>query len=401
MSSFFERFFATPEVIDTLSDQAVIEAMLRFEAALARAQASAGLIPQAAALSIIGTCKVELFDCPKLVRESARSRCMATPLVQSLRETVALFNPQAADFVHFGCSVQDLVDTALALVMRDVLKRIEVDLAATLQSLLALAEKHAHDPMLERNPMQPASITSFGLLCSQWAAPLVRDRQRMCAASASAMALRLANDLVATADMQDQHMQVMALMAADLQLQEPAFAGNTAHDEVVALACALGLLTGNLGHTAACISHMVQFEIGELIPAPASGALASGAPAMQTVPLAVMCMTVLAHAHRVPQQVAMLLATLSQERTSLPGHWQAQLAQWPALLTACQSITSTSAQLVAGMQADTQRMRSNLDAVRASLPAKEIKARFSNDLLKHASRLAHTQIKALRNPPSV
>jgi 3-carboxy-cis,cis-muconate cycloisomerase len=249
--------------------------------------------------------------------------------------------------------------------------------------------------------MQPASITSFGLLCSQWAAPLVRDQQRLCAASANATALRLANDLVATADMQDQHMQVMAMMAADLQLQDPTFAGNTAHDEVVALACALGLLAGNLGHIAARISHMVAFEVGELMPAAASGALAPGATAMQSPPMTVMCMTALAHAHRVPQQVAVLLATLPQERTNLPGHWQAQLAQWPALLTASQSITSTLAQLVTSMQPDTQRMRSNLDAVRASLPAKEIKARFSNDLLKHASRLTHTQIKVLRIPPGV
>jgi 3-carboxy-cis,cis-muconate cycloisomerase len=57
--------------------------MLRFEASLARAQASAGLIPEAAAQSIAGTCKVELFDVAKIVRESGRAGSIAIPLVKA------------------------------------------------------------------------------------------------------------------------------------------------------------------------------------------------------------------------------------------------------------------------------------------------------------------------------
>jgi 3-carboxy-cis,cis-muconate cycloisomerase len=70
MNSLFERLLSTSEVMEALSDRHFVEAMLRFEAALARAQASASLIPQAAAQSIVGTCKVELFDVQKLVREA-------------------------------------------------------------------------------------------------------------------------------------------------------------------------------------------------------------------------------------------------------------------------------------------------------------------------------------------
>ncbi len=66
--------------------------MLRFEASLARAQASAGLIPEAAAQSIVGTCKVELFGVAKIVRESGRAGSIAIPLVKRLKETVGLFS---------------------------------------------------------------------------------------------------------------------------------------------------------------------------------------------------------------------------------------------------------------------------------------------------------------------
>ena len=204
MSSLFESFVSTPEVSEALGDRAVIEAMLRFEAALARAQAGAGLIPQATAMSIIGTCKVELFDVPKLVRESARTGCLATPLVASLRETVALFNPDAVNRVHFGCSNQELVDTALVLVIRDVLKLIQADLAKTIDVLLTLALRHKSDAMLARSPVQAASVTSFGLSCSQWAAPLVRSQQQLQAAADLALRLHLGSSVTTLADMHGQ-----------------------------------------------------------------------------------------------------------------------------------------------------------------------------------------------------
>ena len=398
MSSLFESFVATPEISEALADRAVIEAMLRFEAALARAQASAGLLPQATAMSIIGTCKVELFDVPKLVRESTRTRCLATPLVASLRETVALFNPEAVSWVHFACSDQELVDTALVLVIRDVLKRIQTDLAKTIDVLLTLALRHEGDAMLARSPLHAASITSFGLTCSQWVAPLVRSQQQLHSAADHALRLHLGSAVAMMADMQGKGHQVMRLMATELQLNAPAFAGNNAHDDTVALACALGLLTGNLGKIALEIAHMAQFELGELTQVNTALAAVPGAKPVPPVATTLLCMVAQVAAQRVPQQVAVLLASLSQEHGNALGNWQTQLAQWPALLAASQSITSAVSQLVAGVQADTQRMRSNLDAVRTSLSAKEGKARFSNELVQLAAELTRSQVEALRQP---
>lgn len=398
MSSLFENFLSTPEVSEALGDRAVIEAMLRFEAALARAQARAGLLPQAAAMSIIGTCKVELFDVPKLVRESARTRNLATPLVASLRETVALFNPEAVSFVHFGCTDQELVDTALALVMRDVLKRIAADLGKTIEVLLALAAEHESDAMLARSPLQAAAVTSFGLTCSQWATPLVRSQQRLQVATAHALRLRLGTTVTSLTEMQGQSPLVMTLMADDLQLKAPVFAGNTSHDETVALACELGLLVGSLGRIAFEIGHMTQFETGELTQVNTSLAAVPGAKPLPPVATSLLCMVAQVAAQRVPQQVAVLLATLSQEQGEMPGHWQTQLAQWPALLSASQSIAHAVVQLVTDLHAETQRMRSNLEAVRSRLSAKEVKARFSTELVHQATELTRIQVKVLRHP---
>src|SRR3954452_1309193 len=77
--SIFEGFLSTSETLAAFSDRNFVDAMLRFEAALARAQAKVGLIPESAAHSIVGSCKVELFDVAKIVRESGRAGSVAIP----------------------------------------------------------------------------------------------------------------------------------------------------------------------------------------------------------------------------------------------------------------------------------------------------------------------------------
>lgn len=264
MSSIFEGFLSTPEVMQAFGERSFVEAMLCFEAALARAQAAAGVIPESAAQSIIGTCKVELFDVAKIVRESARAGSLAIPLVASLKETVGLFNPAAVAHVHQGCTSQDAIDTAMALVTRGALELIEADVAISVQALLALAQRHASDPMLARTLTQPASVTSFGLKCVGWAAPLVRSLARLRQVAPKALQLQLGGAVGTLATMNGKGEQVTTLMADDLKLARPVASWHTQHDEWVALGCELGLLTGSLGKIARDLVLLGQFEVAEV-----------------------------------------------------------------------------------------------------------------------------------------
>ncbi|WP_421954761.1 lyase family protein [Polaromonas sp.] len=399
MSSIFEGFLSTPEALDLFSERKIVEAMLRFEASLARAQASVGLIPDSAAQSIIGTCKVDLFDVAKIVRESVRAGSIAIPLVKSLKETVALFNKEAAGFVHFGTTSQDVVDTALALITREALGMIAKDVHKAAAALLALAGRHAADPVLARTFMQPASVTSFGLKCAGWAAPLVRSLQRLQATAANALSVQLGGAVGTLAQMKKGNKrlgpQVIALMAADLKLKEAPFAWHTQRDEWVALACEMALLTGSLGKTARDIALMAQFEVGELAEPLEPGR--GGASVMPHKRNPVSCMVALAAAQRVPQRVAALLATMPQEHERALGNWQAELAEWPGLLMSVHGSARAMAQALSGLQVDTQRMRANLDAVRAELPADVVDEWFNPALAQHAATLTRAQVALATN----
>ena len=177
-------------------------AMLCFEASLARAEATVGLIPEAAAQSIVGTCKVELFDVAKIVRESGRAGNIAIPLIKTLNETVGIFNRDAASVVHFGSSSQDVIDTAMALVTRDALRLIDADVHKVVTALISLATSHADAPVLARTLMQPASVTSFSLKCAVWAAPLLRGLQPLQVTAHNALAVHVSGPVGTLAQMQ-------------------------------------------------------------------------------------------------------------------------------------------------------------------------------------------------------
>ncbi len=394
MSSIFEGFLSTPEVMQAFGERSFVQAMLQFEAALARAQAAVGMIPGSAAQSIIGTCKVELFDVSKIVRESARAGSLAIPLVASLKETVGLFNPAAVAHVHQGCTSQDAIDTAMALVTRGALELIEADVAISVQALLALAQRHASAPMLARTLTQPASVTSFGLKCVGWAAPLVRSLARLRLVAPKALRLQLGGAVGTLAAMNGKGEQITTLMADDLKLTRPVASWHTQRDEWVALGCELGLLAGSLGKIARDLVLLGQFEVAEVAEPVEPG---RGGPAnMPHKHNPVACMVAIAAAQRAPQRIAALLAAMPQEHERALGAWQTELAEWPALVMSTHGSARALAGALAGLQVDAARMRANLDAMRATLPQGAADEWFDPALARHAGELALAQLRRLR-----
>jgi 3-carboxy-cis,cis-muconate cycloisomerase len=134
---------------------------------------------------------------------------------------------------------------------------------------------------------------------------------------------------------------------------------------------------------------MSQLDVGELASVELA---ATAAPQNRN---AAVCMVALAAAKRVPQQVATLLACMSQEHERDLGNWQAELAEWPTLLMSAHGATRAVLQSLSGLQVNSQRMRANLDARRSAWPAKDAAVSFSSELAERAAELTLSQIKAL------
>jgi len=150
----------TPEMAEAVSDHAWLAAMLEFEAALAGAEASAGLVPAAAAAAIAEACDPTRFDLEQLGRHAVASGSPVLPLVAAVRAEVP---GELERFVHLGATSQDVLDTALMLVARRALDLLLEDLEALVHACAHLAKQHRLTPMAGRTLLQQAVPTSFGL----------------------------------------------------------------------------------------------------------------------------------------------------------------------------------------------------------------------------------------------
>src|SRR5580765_301849 len=135
----------------------VLQAILDVDAALARAQASLGIVPAEAADVIGRAARAADFDAVALACQSLASGTVAVPLVAALIARVDVLDPIASRFVHWGATSQDVVDTALVMLVDRACGVMAADHRPLAEALRALSDRHRDDVMLGRTLLQPAA----------------------------------------------------------------------------------------------------------------------------------------------------------------------------------------------------------------------------------------------------
>lgn len=390
----FESFLSHASCRECFSDREVLAAMLRVESALAEAQAEHGVIPVDAARVIARHCDIAGYDVAAIMAQEAGAGSVAIPLIQALKQAVQAQSEAACAFTHMASTSQDIADTALALVTRDALALIAKDLRRAVYAGLALAHRHARDPILARTLMQPASVTSFGFKCLAWTAPLVRAHLRLHRTAGQALQLQLGGAVGTLAQMKGKGPAVAASMARSLGLHNPEISWHTQRDAWVSLGCELGVLAGSLGKIGRDLSLAGQFELSEVFEP--SGPGRGGSSAMPHKRNPVSCLTAISAAARAPQQVASLLAAMPQENERALGLWQAELAEWPALVMTVHGSLAAMADALQGLVVDTARMRQNIQRLVQALPSSVAGQWFNAELADDIAVTTQQQADRLR-----
>lgn len=253
------------------SAEAEIEAMLRFEGALARAQSTEGVIPKEAGEAIASALPAIRLDHAALRAATARDGVIVPELVRQLR---AGLGEPLGRHLHFGATSQDVVDTGLALRLRGVLATLESrldDLAAALETLEArfgAVTVNAH------TRMQVAIAVPASRKIAAWRDPLLRHRERLGPVRASVCVLSYggaAGTLDALGGKAD---AVSRRLAGFLDLAHAGRARHSERDGVVALAAWLAALCGSLGKMGQDVALAAQSELGEIRLAAGGGSSA-------------------------------------------------------------------------------------------------------------------------------
>src|ERR1051326_4596731 len=289
----------TEEFAALFSDHSVLEAMLDFEAALARSQARLGMIPQSAA-DAISAVRADKFDANAIARQARTSASVAIPFVQKLKAH------SETDFAHWGATSQDVMDTTLVLLLskaKDILQRDHDRLSAALRKL---SEQHKDTVMLARTLMQPASPITFGYKVALWYGGVDRSWRRLLRSFNDVLLLQFGGASGTLAAYGDRGPALAAEASKELNLPA-APPWHTQRDRLATLVENLGIYTGSLGKIARNVTLLMQFEVGEVSE---SGGGSSAMPHKRNPSGSVVAA---AAAARVPALVAAYLTAIVQK----------------------------------------------------------------------------------------
>jgi 3-carboxy-cis,cis-muconate cycloisomerase len=371
----FGQLFVPEQIRAATSGSAWVAAMLEFEAALAEAEAEAGVIPGEAAAAIAAAAGASGFDPGELGRAGREAANPAAPLVSALTDAV---EGDAAGYVHWGATSQDALDTAAMLVARRSLALIDAELGAAAEACAELAERHRETPMVARTLLQQALPTTFGLKAAGWLVAVVEARGRLAAIS---LPVELGGAAGTLASLGEAGTQVLGLLADRLELAEPVLSWHTARATVAEIGAALALAAGALEKIALDVKLLAQTEVGELTEGEVGGS--STLPHKRNPAgsaLAIAC------ARRVRGEASILLAAMAQEQERAAGAWQ---AEWPALsdaLAYCGGAAAALRRVVAELQVDGERMKRNLDSTRGLVLAESVSMALGREVGRSAAK---------------
>lgn len=372
-----DSLFSSPAMVAIFSPEAHVQAMLDFEAALARAEARAGVISAAVADVIAAACRVELYDVPALYQATISAGTLAIPLVKALTDRVG---GEAGRYVHWGATSQDAIDTAYMLQMRRGLARLDADLQTIAAACAALAQTHRATPMAGRTLLQHALPITFGLKAARWLALTTRRITRLRELRDRAFVVQFGGAVGTLASLGPNGPLVLELLAQELRLGVPDMPWHAERDRIAEIAAAVGIVAGAMAKIAGDIALLTQTELGEVAEANVAGKDGSSTLPHKRNPVDVTFAR--AAAQLALGNVAVVLAAMAQEHERAAGAWQAEWAVLPGLFRYTAGAVIRVQEALTGLEVDAGRMQANLGLTNGLVMAESL----ATALARHTGR---------------
>ena len=398
-SKIFGPLFGDSEINELLTDEAYVRALVEVEIALATAEARLGVIPSSAAEQISSGAQWNKIDIAALAKGTARSGVPIIALVQEIRKAVG---GEAASYVHWGATTQDIMDTACSLQLRAVIELFkEAHWSRLARNLSELSNRHRITVLAGRTHGQQALPVSFGLKVATWLAPLIRHAERLDEISPRLLVVQFGGAAGTLAALGDKGLAVMHGLADELGLGAPVMPWHAQRDNLVEFAGWLSLLTGSLGKMAQDIILLAQTEVGEVSESAEEGRGGSSTMPQKSNPIT--SELILAAARTNASLLSALHQAQIQEHERATHGWQVEWLTLPQMIVLTGGALKHALYLAKNLQVDQGKMRENItradDVILAEAAvfalAKAMPRAKADELVKKACGIAVSEGKPL------
>ncbi|WP_110644055.1 adenylosuccinate lyase family protein [Salinicola sp. CPA57] len=355
----FDHFFRHPFMsrtgIDALRAECVVAALCQVELALAQAEESEGVLTAGTAEALASALRPEAFDLEALADDVGKGGNVAIPFVKQAK---AMLPERLRSAFHHGATSQDIVDTALMLLLKPRLEACLTHLAKLRRAQGELMRRHRDTPMIGRTLMQQALPITFGVKVAQWAWGMVQAERRLQRVVDTGLYVQFGGAVGVHSGLDASGMTVMADLARILALAEPMLPWHTDRQPVLELIGAVDAVAVAAEKTALDIALLCQSEIGELSEPAAPGVGGSSSMPHKRNPVA--CARIRAAARQIHAHHGVILNAGAQPLERGLGEWH---AEWAPLLDAVISLEGaleSMVPLIEGLEVHEEAMTRNL-----------------------------------------
>jgi 3-carboxy-cis,cis-muconate cycloisomerase len=366
-SVIFRDIFSTADMRHVFSDEARVGYYLEIEAALAKAQARLGIIPENAAREIVRQCRIENIDLVRLKQQTER---IGYPILGVVQQIVGLCADGLGEWCHWGATTQDITDTAAILQIRAALDLVEKDMEAVAAALADLSRRYRDTPMAGRSNLQQAVPLTFGFKMAALLAAMQRHRERLAQLRPRVLVGEFGGAVGTLASLGSEGLKVQAEMMKELGLGQPAIAWHTVRDCIGEVGCFLGLVTGTLGKISMDVKLLMQTEVAEVYEPFHEARGSSSTMPQKRNPIS--CLYIHSTVALVRQHVAALLEAAVADHERSTGPWEIEWIALPEIFLLASGALSQTKLLVQGLEVDAARMRANLDLTKGMIVSEAV-----------------------------
>lgn len=364
-SQIYAGLFGDTETERLFTDSAEVRAMLLVEGTLAHVQGGLGLIPADAAAFIERAAREAQIDPAALAPDTARNGVPVPALLAAFRKVATA--PDLMQYLHWGATSQDIMDTGLALRLRPVLALWEARLGTVLKQMATLAETHAALPMAARTYGQIATPTSFGAVVASWGWPLITARDRLAALRPAVLQVSLSGAAGTLSAMGPEGPAMRAALAQALDLADP---GHSWHSDrsgigqIAGFAATLAASLGKIGEDLILLSQsgLAEATLGQ-------GGASSTMPQKQN-PVAPSALVALAR--HVIGQAAILQGTGLHRQQRDGAAWFTEWLTLPQTCIALSRMLSLAQDCLSRLQPDPAALSAQIDTSHGSIYAEAL-----------------------------
>jgi adenylosuccinate lyase len=366
-SPLFGDLFGTEEMRKIFSDETTIQKWLEVEAALARAEAKLGIIPQPHADEITRKARVELIDMAEMKRQLVHTHHPIMPLIRCFQNVC---DPPAGEYIHWGATTQDIMDTGAVLQLKDANAAVVRDLTETRRLLSDIALRYKDTVEAGRTHGQHALPITFGYKVGVWVAEVKRHLERIGEMSPRVFQGQFAGAVGTLASIGDSGFKLQEILFKDLNLEVPEIAWHTARDTIAEFVCVYAMIGSTLAKIANEIVGLQRTEVAEVEEPFHMGKVGSSTMPHKRNPM--MSEGVIALSKLIQKQVAPALADMIAENERDQRGWMAEWAFLPDTCCLLAGMLYWTNKVLSGLVVYPQNMTRNLDVLHGLLLSENV-----------------------------